>query len=119
MPNTFEQLKSLYLHLCCNLKFLPRSFKSCDGFPTLLKFKLSFCSNFEEFPEVEKGVMPKLQTLNLMSCESFKILPLFLKVLYSLRTLKLFECEDSFQDYCNRNCEKSLIWRRFRLHFHE
>jgi hypothetical protein len=109
MPNTFQQLKSLYLHLCCNLEFLPRSLRSRDGFPTLLEFKLSFCSNFEEFLEVERGVMTKLQTLNLMSCESLKSLPLFLKVLNNLKTLKLFECEDSFQDYCKRNYEKSLI----------
>jgi len=119
MPNTFQQLKSLYLHLYCNLEFLPRSFRSHDGFPTLLKFKLSFCFNFEEFPEMKRGVMPKLQTLNLMSCEFKKSLHLFLKVFNSLRTLKLFECEDSFQDCCKRNCEKSLIWRRFRIHFHE
>jgi hypothetical protein len=63
--------------------------------------------------------MPKLQTLNLMSCEFFESLPLFLEGLSSLKVLKLLECEDSFQDCCKRNCEKSLIWRRFRIHFHE
>jgi len=119
MPNTLQQFKSLYLHVCCNLEFLPRSFTSFGGFLVLLEFKLSSCSNFEEFLKVERDVMPKLQTLNLKSCESLESLLLFSEVLSSSKVLKLFECEDNFRDYCKRNCEKSLIWRRFRIPFHE
>jgi hypothetical protein len=117
MPHAFKQLKELDLWGCRSLKYLPRSFTCCGAFPALIWFRLFECSALVEFPEVDEGALPKLQTLDFTDCDSLKGLPLSLEVLTSLRKLTLLYCEERLKDSCRTNCEKSLIWRRFNIQY--
>jgi len=82
------------LELCSStLKFLPRSFTARGAFPALTNLNLS-CPNLVEFPKVDEGAFPKLQTLDVSSCQSLKSLPLTsLKLLSSLRSFIVENCE--------------------------
>jgi len=117
MPHAFKQLKRLELE-CRTLKYLPRSFTSCGAFPALICLKLDDCESLVEFPEVDEGALPKLQTLNFRRCTSLKHLPLSLEILTSLRNLNFSFCElTTLKDSCRTNCEKSLVWRRFNIRY--
>jgi hypothetical protein len=92
MPHAFKQLNKLGLWGCGGLKYLPRSFTRCGAFPALIRFRLRD-SLIVEFPEVDEGALPKLQTLDFSECTSLGTLPLSLEVLTSLRKLILLDCE--------------------------
>jgi len=113
----FKELRSLSVTQCDCLERLPGSFTHRGAFPALIEFKLQDCINFVEFPEVEGGAIPKLQTLILYSCESLESLPLSLEVLTNLRNLDLRWCTGDLKRSCRKNRENSLIWRSFRIRF--
>jgi disease resistance protein RPS2 len=113
MAQAFKQLKQLNLSRCMNLKYLPRSFTRSGAFPALICLKLDRCVNLVEFPEVDEGAMPKLQTLSCSGCNSLNHLPLSLEALTNLRYLTLWSCKEILKHSCRINCEKSSIWRRF------
>ncbi len=116
MPYRCIQLQEL--HLCCleSLEYLPRSFTCCGAFPALIRFRLHDCL-LVEFPEVDEGALPKLQTLDFTGPYSLGSLPLSLEVMTSLRELILWECQDTLKDSCRTNCEKSSIWRSFNIQY--
>ncbi len=84
MPD-FKKLRSLSVTWCDGLERLPGSFTCRGAFPALIEFKLQGCVNLVEFPEVEGGAIPKLQTLYLNGCDSLGNLPLSLEVLTNLK----------------------------------
>jgi len=116
MPRWCIQLQEL--HLCCleSLEYLPRSFTCCGAFPALIRFRLHYCL-LVEFPEVDEGALPKLQTLDFTGPDSLGSLPLSLEVLTSSRELILWECQDTLKDSSRTNCEKSSIWRSFDIRY--
>jgi hypothetical protein len=115
MGHALKQLKRLELEFW-NLKYLPRSFTCCGAFPALICLNLNYCMNLVEFPEVDEGALPKLQTLGFYGCHSLKRLPLSLEFLTSLKNLRLSGCREKTLEHCYwRNCEKSLVWRRFNI----
>ncbi len=114
MPYQFIQLQELDLWCFQSLEYLPRSFTCRRAFPALRQFRIRFCLRLVEFPEVDEGALPKLQTLDFNGCE-LGTLPLSLEVLTSLRELILLDCPDTLRDSCRKNCEKSSIWRRFDI----
>ncbi len=113
----FKNLKSLSVTSCHCLERLPGSFTHPGAFPALIELKLAGCINLVEFPEVEGGAMPKLQTLNLNSCTSLAGLPLSLEVLTNLSNLDLQWCTTDLKSSCKKNRENSLVWRSFRIRF--
>ncbi|KAH8950326.1 hypothetical protein BDL97_10G079400 [Sphagnum fallax] len=115
MPYWFIQLQHLDLWGLESLECLPRSFTCCGAFPALVEFRLCHCWRLVEFPEVDEGALPKLQTLDFSGCASLGTLPLSLEVLTSLRNLILWDCEEALKDCCRTNCVKSSIWRRFDI----
>jgi hypothetical protein len=78
MPDVFIQLQQLHLCFCKRLEYLPRSFTRPGAFPALIEFELQRCRWLVEFPEVDEGALPKLQTLDLSYCLSLGSLPLSL-----------------------------------------
>jgi Leucine-rich repeat (LRR) protein len=114
MPD-FKKLRSLSVTWCDCLERLPGSFTRHGAFPALIEFKIQGCMNLVEFPEVEEGAIPKLQTLYLNGCESLGSLPLSLEVLTNLRNLHLRGCTDDLKRSCTKNRENSLIWRSFTI----
>jgi Leucine-rich repeat (LRR) protein len=117
MPYWFIQLEYLDLWGFRSLEYLPRSFTCHGAFPALREFRVSHCWRLVEFPEVDEGALPKLQTLDFSGCESLGTLPLSLEVLTSLRNLILWDCDLTLQDSCRTNCETSSIWRRFDIQY--
>jgi Leucine-rich repeat (LRR) protein len=115
MAYSLKQLQKLYLFNLHSLEYLPRSFTCCDAFPALILFLMSCCSRLVEFPEVDEGALPKLRTLEFLSCESLGTLPLSLELLTSLRRLIVLDCGETMKDSCRINCEKSSIWRSFDI----
>jgi Leucine-rich repeat (LRR) protein len=117
MPD-FKKLRSLSVIWWDCLERLPGSFTHRGAFPALIEFKIIGCTNLVEFPEVEGGAIPKLQTLYLDGCKSLGSLPLSLEVLTNLRNLHLRGCgTNDLKRSCRKNRENSLIWRRFRIKF--
>jgi len=100
-----------------SLEYLPRTFTCCGTFPALLKFEIAVCVSLVEFAKVDEGALPKLKTLHLVENHSLETLPLSLEVLTSLRNLILNDCEETLEDCCRRNCEKSSIWRRLNIRY--
>jgi Leucine-rich repeat (LRR) protein len=117
MPYWFIQLQHLDLWGLESLEYLPRSFTCRGAFPALVEFRLCHCWRLVEFPEVDEGALPKLQTLDFSGCESLGTLPLSLEVLTSLRNLILWDCDQTLKDCCRTNCVKSSIWRRFDIRY--
>jgi hypothetical protein len=117
MPYWFIQLETLELWHSESLEYLPRSFTRCGAFPALIEFRIGSYLRLVEFPEVDEGALPKLQTLNISACTFLGTLPLSLEVLTSLRNLILWDCLDTLKDSCRTNCEKSSIWRRFDIQY--
>jgi Leucine-rich repeat (LRR) protein len=115
MPYWFIHLETLQLWNLECLENLPRSFTCCGAFPALTEFLIGYCRSLVEFPEVDEGALPKLRRLEFNGCESLETLPLSLEVLTSLRKLILLDCEETLEDSCRTNCEKSPIWRRFYI----
>ncbi|CAM6027687.1 unnamed protein product [Sphagnum balticum] len=113
MPYWFIHLETLQLWNLECLEYLPRSFTCCGAFPALKEFLIGYCWSLVEFPEVDEGALPKLRRLEFNGCESLGTLPLSLEVLTSLRKLILVDCEETLEDSCRTNCEKSPMWRRF------
>jgi hypothetical protein len=118
MPYQFIQLQELDLLHFGSLEYLPRSFTCRGAFPALREFRLCWCWRLVEFPEVDEGALPKLQTLDFSGCVSLGTLPLSLEVLTSLKELILLDCEDKLTDSCRKNCETSAIWRTFDIQLH-
>ncbi len=116
MPD-FKKLKRLSVTWCHCLERLPGSFTCRGAFPALIEFKLQGCINLVEFPEVEGGAIPKLQTLCLNGCYSLRSLPLSLEVLTNLKNLHLLNCTDDLKRSYRKNRKNSLIWRSFRIRF--
>ncbi|KAH9569582.1 hypothetical protein CY35_03G140900 [Sphagnum magellanicum] len=117
MPYWLIQLQKLYLCDIRGLEYLPRSFTCCGAFPALITFKLHVWTTLLEFPEVDEGALPKLQTLDFSACESLRTLPRSLELLTSLRKLIVADCDRTLQDFCRTNCEKSSIWRKFDIQY--
>jgi Leucine-rich repeat (LRR) protein len=113
----FKKLRSLSVTWCDSLERLPGSFTRRGAFPALIEFKIQGCVNLVEFPEVEGGAIPKLQTLHLNGCHSLGSLPLSLEVLTNLRNLHLRGCTDDLKKSCRKNRENSRNWRRFTIRF--
>jgi Leucine-rich repeat (LRR) protein len=97
------------------LQHLPTSFTCYGAFPALIRLKLS-CARLVEFPEVEKGALPTLRTLDLTGCSSLTILPHSLKLMTKLSSLIVEYCE-LLKISCRINCERSSIWRKFNIQF--
>jgi hypothetical protein len=116
MPYWFIQLQRFELWDLGSLEYLPRSFTCPGAFPALIKFQLGL-PGLVEFPEVDEGALPKLQTLDFSGCSSLGSLPVSLEVLTSLRKLILFNCVETVKDSCRTNREKSSIWRRFDIRY--
>jgi hypothetical protein len=116
MPD-FKKLRSLSVTWCDCLERLPASFTCRGVFPALIEFQLQGCINLVEFPEVEGGAIPKLQTLYFNGCYSLRSLPLSLEVLTNLKNLHLLSCTDDLKRSYRKNRENSLFWRSFRIRF--
>jgi hypothetical protein len=86
MPHWFIQLQRLEIWGHKSLEYLPRSFTCHGAFPALINFQLCV-PRLVEFPEVDEGALPKLQTLDFSGCLSLGTLPLSLELLTSLRKL--------------------------------
>jgi hypothetical protein len=117
MPHWFIQLQRLEIWSHKSLEYLPRSFTRHGAFPALINFQLCV-PRLVEFPEVDEGALPKLQTLDFSGCLSLGTLPLSLEVLNCLSNLifvGLQDCDLTLKDSCRTNCEKSSIWRRFDI----
>jgi disease resistance protein RPS2 len=120
MAYSLKQLKGLSLCGLEKLEHLPKSFTSCNAFPALEVFYVTYCSSLVEFPEVDEGALPNLWGLDLEGCISLGTLPLSLERLTSLRFLRLFDCGTTagkMFDSCSINCEKSSIWRSLDIDF--
>jgi hypothetical protein len=117
MAYSLKHLQKLDLIDLHSLEYLPRSFTCSDAFPALIHFLMSCCDLLVEFPEVDKGALPKLRTLCFDCCESLGTLPLSLEVLTSLRTLVVGTCRERMKHACRINCEKSSIWRSFDIKY--
>jgi len=115
MAYSLKQLQELYLINLESLEYLPRSFTCCDAFPALIVCRISLCTSLVEFPDVDEGALPKLQSLEFDRCFSLGTLPLSLEVLTSLRNLIVRDCKETVEDSCRINCEKSSIWRTLTL----
>jgi hypothetical protein len=115
MAYSLKQLQELNLISLESLEYLPRSFTCRDAFPALIVLRIHFCSSLVEFPDVDDGTLPKLQSLEFGSCFSLGALPLSLEVLTSLRNLIVSYCKETVKDSCRINCEKSSIWRSFDI----
>jgi len=117
MPYWFIQLQDLDLWGFQSLESLPRPFTCRGAFPALREFRLCHCWRLVEFPEVDEGALPKLETLDFSGCASLGTLPLSLEVLTSLRNLILCDCDQTLKDSCRTNCEMSSIWKRFDIRY--
>jgi Leucine-rich repeat (LRR) protein len=118
MAYWFTQLEVLQLWGSDCMQRLPRSFTSTNAFPALVNFELIVCFTLLEFPEVEQGALPKLQTLKFFGCASLQSLPLSLELLINLRKLTLIYLIytpniSSLIHSCRINCENSWIWKKF------
>jgi Leucine-rich repeat (LRR) protein len=111
MAYSLKQLQKLNLILKSS-KYLPRSFTYRAAFPALISLRIIDCRHLVEFPEVDEGALPKLQTIKIEFCTSLRTLPLSLELLPSLETLTLVDCVET-TDCCRINCEKSAIWKKF------
>jgi hypothetical protein len=116
MPD-FKKLRSLSVIYCYWLQTLPGSFTRCGAFPALTEFKIEGCMNLVQFPEVEAGAIPKLQTLSLSGCKYLGSLPLSLEAFTNLRNLHLDDRTDDLKRSCRKNRENSRIWRSFKIRF--
>jgi Leucine-rich repeat (LRR) protein len=114
MSYYFIQLQKLLLWNV-SVKSLPRSFTSCGAFPALKNIKIFGCERFVEFPEVDEGALPKLETLHFTENWELETLPLSLGNVTTLRELILEECEDELINSCMTNCEMSSTWRAFNI----
>jgi Leucine-rich repeat (LRR) protein len=111
----YRYIRLQELELCSSiLKLLPRSFTRCGAFPALIKLRL-LCYNLVQFPEVDEGALPKLQTLDLTECRSVEYLPLSLQLLTSLSNLIVVDCSDTLKNSCRTNCEMSSTWRKWTI----
>jgi Leucine-rich repeat (LRR) protein len=101
----FPRLDSLVLSL--SIKELPRSFTRRGAFPTLQSFDLRH-SGLAEFPEVEEGAMPKLQSLDFDDCTFLHTLPASISLLISIQTINLGRNE-KLMTSCKTNFRNSTI----------
>jgi hypothetical protein len=107
-----SQLQELEIYspiLAC----LPTSFTSRGSFPALIKLKL-YSYELVEFPEVERGSLPKLEKLDLTDCPSLTTLPLSLQYLTNLEIVIVV---DKLQNLCSKNREISAIWKMWNIQF--
>jgi hypothetical protein len=111
MAYSLKQLQELSFIWLGQLKHLPKTFTSCDAFPSLILFSFVFCSSLVKFPEVEEGALPNLRKLHFECCDFLETLPLSLELLTSLRKISVPSCGETMKDSCRFNCEKSSIWR--------
>jgi disease resistance protein RPS2 len=63
MAYSLKQLQELTLYAMGRLKYLPKSFTSCDALPALIEFGIDMCSSLVEFPEVDEHALPNLRKL--------------------------------------------------------
>ncbi len=82
MPHWFIQLQWLEIWGHKSLEYLPKSFTCHGAFPALINFQLCLL-RLVEFPEVDEGALPKLQTLDFSGCLSLGTFPLSLELLTS------------------------------------
>jgi hypothetical protein len=107
IPYWFKQLQELELWGFESLEYLPSSFTCLCDFPALIKFQLWWCLTIVEVPEVHKGALPQLRTLDFSGCEYLGTLPLSFEVLTSLRKLIVSDSDLRVKDSCRKYCEKS------------
>jgi hypothetical protein len=115
MAYSLNQLQELSLYEMKRLKYLPKSFTSCNAFPALIEIKMIRCESLVEYPEVDEGALPNLRVLEFYMCYSLGSLPLSLEVLPSLRKMLGLDCGETMKDSCRINCDKSSIWRSLDL----
>ncbi|GLJ19863.1 hypothetical protein SUGI_0360050 [Cryptomeria japonica] len=83
-------LITLYLSENSNCKALPKGFGKPGGFPKLRVFEIIDFVVLEELPELEDGAMPRLEILQVLSCENLKKHPCGLELLKSLKECHLY-----------------------------
>jgi hypothetical protein len=108
--DTLPRLGSLVLNL--SIKELPQSFTHGGAFPALTLFNLQQ-SKLVEFPEVEEGAMPKLQSLNFDGCEFLHTLPTSISFLTTIQTITLESKNEKLITSCKTNFRNSIIWKSF------
>jgi Leucine-rich repeat (LRR) protein len=96
MAYCFVQLQTLLLFEL-RFEYLPKSFTCCGAFPALINFGIEGCMCLVEFPEVDKGAMPKLELLDFTECRNLETLPLSLENLTGLQKLSLLDCEQTLK----------------------
>jgi len=72
-------------------------------------------SGVAEFPEVEEGAMPKLQSLNFDDCKSLHTLPASISLLTSIQTINLGSKNEKLITSCKANFTNSPIWKSFHV----
>jgi len=117
MAYWFKQLEELKLFLLHGLEELPSSFICCGAFPALITFEIVRCDTFVKFPKVEKGALPKLQTLEISVCKSLEILPLSLKYLTSLTKLIFLDASETLKVNCIVRRMISAKFRKFLIQY--
>jgi hypothetical protein len=108
--DNFPRLGSLVLSL--SIKELPQSFTRRGAFPTLKFFDLGQ-SGLAEFPEVEEGAMPRLQSLKFDDCKSLHTLPASICLLTSIQTINLGSKNEKLITFCKANFTNLPIWKSF------
>jgi hypothetical protein len=100
------------LVLKLSIEKLPQSFTLRGAFPALNFFDLSQ-SKLVEFPEVEEGAMPKLQSLDFDDCIFLHSLPASLSLLTSIHTIWLGRENEKLITSCKTNFRNLPIQRNF------
>jgi hypothetical protein len=108
--DSLPRLGSLVLRL--SIKELPQSFTRQGAFPALNLFNLAQ-SKLVEFPEVEEGAMPKLQSLDFDDCIFLHTLPASISLLTSIQTIDLGSKNEKLITSCKTNFKNSTIRKSF------
>jgi len=110
--DSLPRLGVLVLNL--SIKELPQSFTHRGAFPALDSFDLEQ-SQLVEFPRVEEGAMPKLQSLNFDDCKLLHTLPASISLLTSIQTINLGSKNEKLMNFCKTNFRNSTIRKTFIL----
>jgi len=108
--DSLPRLRSLVLKL--SIKELPQSFTHRGAFPALDLFNLEQ-SQLVEFPGVEEGAMPKLQSLNFDDCKFLHTLPTSISLLTTIHTITLGSKNEKLITSCKTNFRNSIIRKSF------
>jgi hypothetical protein len=107
--DSLPRLGSLVLRL--SIKELPQSFTRRGAFPALDLFDVAQ-SKLVEFPEVEEGAMPKLQSLDFNDCIFLHTLPASISLLTNIQTIDLGSKNEKLITSCKTNFKNSTIRKK-------